>query len=123
MLKSLLPIAALSAAALFSTAAVAQPVGGVTVRGVPPAGTEIKRIAVSFGDLNVATRDGARILFHRIRAAAEEACSPQPTEIHNLPDYNDYQDFARCEYDGINLAVADVHSRALDRYVDELRYR
>jgi UrcA family protein len=123
MLKFILPIATLGAAALLSTSAMAQPVGGIVVRGNPPAGTEIKSQAVRFDDLNVATRDGARILFHRIRAAAEEACSPQPTEIHNLPDYNDYQDFARCEYDGISLAVADVQSRALSRYVDELRYR
>jgi UrcA family protein len=123
MLKSLLPAAALAAAALLSTAVAAQPLGGIVVRGNPPAGTEIKSQAVSFADLNVNSRDGARILFRRIRAAAEEVCAPQPVEIHNLPDYNDYQDFAKCEYDGINLAVADVHSRALDRYVDELRYR
>jgi len=123
MLKSLLPIAVLSGAALLSTAVLAQPVGEIVVHGNPPAGTEIKSQAVSFADLNVATRDGARILFHRIRAAAEEVCSPQPVEIHNLVDYNDYQDFAKCEYDGINLAVSDVHSRALSRYVDELRYR
>jgi UrcA family protein len=123
MLKSLLPVAVLGAAALLSTTVFAQPLGGIVVRGNPPAGTEIKSQAVSFADLNVNSRDGARILFLRIRAAAEEVCSPQPTEIHNLPDYNDYQDFAKCEYDGISLAVADVHSRALDRYVDELRYR
>jgi len=41
--------------------------------------------------------------------------------FRNIADYKDYQDFARCEIDGINLAVAEVNSPALSRYVDELR--
>jgi UrcA family protein len=124
MLKSaLLPIATLAAAAALTTAAAAQPVGGVVVRGTPPAGVEVKRRPVSFGDIDANSPDGARILFHRIRAAAQEVCSPQPDGIRNLLEYTDYQDFARCELDGITLAVADVNSPALNRYVDGLRYQ
>jgi len=124
MLKSaILPIAAFGAAAVLTTAASAQPVGGVVVRGTPPAGVEVKSRAVHFGDIDAYSPDGARILFHRIRAAAQEVCSPQPSGIRNLMEYKDYQDFARCELDGIDLAVADVDSPALNRYVDRLRYQ
>jgi UrcA family protein len=120
---ALLPVAAFAAAAVLTTAAAAQPIGGVTVRGTPPAGVEVKTRAVRFGDIDANSPDGARILFHRIRAAAQEVCSPQPDGIRNLLEYNDYRDFARCELDGINLAVADVNSPALSHYVDRLRYQ
>lgn len=128
MLKILAPIATFGAAAVLTTAglatgAAAQPVGGVVVRGTPPADFEVKSRAVHFGDIDANSPDGARILFHRIRAAAQEVCSPQPSGIRNLLEYNDYRDFARCELDGINLAVADVNSPALNRFVDRLRYQ
>ena len=122
MPKSILPpILALAASAALATAAAAQPVGGITVRGTPPNDVEVKSQAVRFGDIDANSPDGARILFHRIRAAAEEVCAPQPDQIKNLPEYKDYRDFARCEVDGIEVAVADVNSPALSRYVDSLR--
>ena len=127
MLKSImLPITTIGAIAALSTAglttvAAAQPVGGVTVRGVPPNDVRVQSKAVSFRDLDLTTRAGARTLFHRIRNAASEVCDPRPAHLDNLRDYTDYQDFARCEMDGINLAVAEVNSPALSRYVDRLR--
>lgn len=127
MLKSImLPIAtiaaitALAAAGLATTAAT-QTVGGVIVRGLPPNDVQVQSKAVYFRDLDLSSRAGARTLFHRIRNAASEVCDPRPAHLDNLRDYRDYQDFARCEVDGINLAVAEVNSPALSRYVDELR--
>jgi UrcA family protein len=122
MLKSiLLPIAALGAAAALTTAASAQPVGGVTVRALPPADVQVQSKAVYYRDLDLNSRDGARTLFHRIREAASEVCDPRPAHLDNLRDYRDYQDFAHCQIDGINLAVAEANIPALTRYVDGLR--
>jgi UrcA family protein len=122
MLKSImLPMAALGFAAAMTTAAGAQPIGGVTVRGLPPNDVQVQSKAVQFRDLDLSSRAGARTLFHRIRNAAAEVCDPRPAHLDNLRDYKDYQDFARCEVDGINLAVAEVNSPALARYVDDLR--
>jgi UrcA family protein len=122
MLKSImLPMAALGFAAAMTTSAAAQPIGGVTVRGLPPNDVQVQSKAVQFRDLDLSSRAGARTLFHRIRNAAAEVCDPRPAHLDNLRDYKDYQDFARCEVDGINLAVAEVNSPALARYVDDLR--
>src|SRR6185503_10744454 len=99
-------------------AAAAQPVGGVIVRGLPPNDVKVQSKAVYFRDLDLNSRAGARTLFHRIRNAASEVCDPRPAHLDNIADYKDYQDFARCEIDGINLAVAEVNSPALTSYVD-----
>jgi UrcA family protein len=122
MIKPFLqPVLALGAAAVLTTAAAAQPLGGVVVRGHAPPDVEVKSQAVSFYDVDANSPDGARILFRRIRAAAERVCAPQPDQVDNLPAREDINDFARCELDSINVAVADVSSPALDRYVDSLR--
>jgi UrcA family protein len=117
----MLPIAAFGAAAILSTAAAAQPVGGVVVRGVAPPDVEVKTQTVSYRDIDANSPDGARILFHRIRTAAEKVCAPAPPNIDKLPEYKDYQNYALCQLDSINLAVNDVNSPALTRYVDSLR--
>jgi len=122
MLKSIMPpIAAFGVAAAMAAAAAAQPIGGVTVRGLPPNDVKVQSRAVYVRDLDLTSVDGARTLFHRIRDAASEACDPRPAHLDNLRDYKDYQDFARCELDGVNLAVAEVNSPALNAYVDGLR--
>src|SRR6185437_6191527 len=108
-------------AAAMTTAAAAQPVGGVTVRGLPPTDVQVQSKGVYFRDLDLSSRAGARTLFHRNRNAAAEVCDPRPAHLDNLRDYRDYQDFARCELDGVNLAVAEVNSPALNAYVDGLR--
>ena len=118
----LLPIAAIGAAALLSTAAVAQPVGEVVVRALPSPDYQVQSRVVFFRDLDLNSPDGARTLFHRIRNAAAEVCDPRPAHLDNLRDYADYQDFARCQLDGITLAVSDANIPALNRYVDDLRY-
>jgi UrcA family protein len=103
--------------------AFAQPIGGVVVHGAPPAGGfEVKSRLVRFRDIDVNSPDGARILFHRIRAAAEDVCSPAPVDmIKFLPERQDWEDYANCQADGIRVAVAEVNSPALTRYVDGLR--
>jgi UrcA family protein len=117
----LLPIATLGAAAILTTAAVAQPVSGIIVHAHGQPDAEVKSQAVGFYDIDANSPDGARILFHRIRSAAEKVCSPEPDQIENLPQRDDMQNFARCELDSINLAVNDVNSPALSDYVDSLR--
>jgi len=124
MLKAIrLPIAAFGAAAAMTTAAAAQPVGGVTVRALPSPDVQVQSKPVYFRDLDLTSRAGARTLFHRIRNAAAEVCDPRPAHLDNLRDYSSYQDFALCQVDSINLAVAEVNSPALSAYVDDLRYR
>jgi UrcA family protein len=123
MLKSImLPIAITTlATAGLTTVAAAQPVGGVIVRGLPPNDIRVQSKPVYYRDLDLTSRAGARTLFHRIRNAAAEACDPRPAHLDNLRDYTDYQDFARCEMNGITVAVAEVNSPALSRFVDGLR--
>ena len=116
-----LSVATFGAAALLATAAAAQPVGGIVVRGHAPPDTEVKSQVVGFYDINANSPDGARILFQRIRTAAANVCSPQPDQFENLPQREDMRNFLRCEVDSINVAVADVNSPALSRYVDRLR--
>jgi UrcA family protein len=123
MSRSIL-LSTLAAGALtLAVPALAQPLGGVTVRGAPPAGGfEVKSRLVRFSDINVHSPDGARILFHRIRAAAEDVCSPAPVDmIKFLPEREDWENYAHCQADGIRLAVAEVDSPALTSYVDGLR--
>ncbi len=114
-------LAAASLAAAAAAAPATPEVGSVTVGAHPGLGVEFKSKVVRFGDLDANSPDGARILFHRIRLAAQDACSPQPQGIKNLAEYEDYRDFAVCELDGITLAVSRVNSRALSNYVDSLR--
>lgn len=124
MLKSImLPIAAFGLAAAMTTAVAAQPIGGVTVRALPSPDVQVQSKSVYFRDLDLSSRAGARTLFHRIRNAAAEVCDPRPAHLDNLRDYVSYQDFAGCQLDSINLAVAEVNSPALTAYVDDLRYR
>lgn len=47
--------------------------------GVLPAeadSSDVPQFAVKFGDLNISSPQGARVLYGRIRAAAEKVCSP-----------------------------------------------
>jgi UrcA family protein len=57
------------AALLAASVALADPVSGPQRVGPPP-------VTVRFSDLNLASAEGARILYHRIQAAARKACGP-----------------------------------------------
>lgn len=57
------------AAVLAASVALADPASGARVIGPAP-------VTVRFSDLNLASPEGAGILYNRIRAAAREACGP-----------------------------------------------
>ncbi len=71
-MKSL--ILALSAAALFSSAAVA--------------GDVVRQTSVPFGDLNLASKDGVAALHTRLAAAADQVCADSK-ETTQAPFYDE----------------------------------
>src|ERR1700677_2688613 len=56
---------------LFGSAAVGTPWTSAQASEPPPPTKTVK-----FADLDIQTREGAKVLFHRIRAAAAEVCEP-----------------------------------------------
>jgi UrcA family protein len=62
-------------------------------------------ITVKYADLNIASRSGALVLYERIRAAAESACSYFVFETDG--------EEARCVHNAIASAVAEVDQPAL----------
>jgi UrcA family protein len=60
--------------------------------GEPAAATNEKYadVVVEFGDLNLASDDGARVLYARLTAAAERACGSEPS-VRELKQRMQYQ--------------------------------
>jgi UrcA family protein len=82
----------------------------VVVSGFLPWGAQTRSKPISFKDLDLATRDGAQTLMHRIRAAAREVCEPPSTTPGDFKDRANYQ---RCIDLAVSKAVADVNSQSL----------
>jgi UrcA family protein len=69
---------------------------------------------VSYGDLNLASADGTRALYHRIAAAARQVCP--------LPDSRDLQQVSSaeaCRAAAIERAVRDVNNQQLAAFQAE----
>jgi UrcA family protein len=67
-------------------------------------------ITVKYADLNIASPSGARVLYERIRAAAQGACS--------YYWFKTDADEARCVHDAIASAVGKVNQPALSAIFD-----
>ena len=91
-MKSL--ILALSAAILFSSAAVA--------------GDVVRQTSVSFGDLNLASKDGVAALHTRLVAAAEQVCADSK-DTTQAPFYNE------CRQKAVQQAIYKVSKTVAER--------
>lgn len=94
---------ALAAAAIFGAIT-----SGFTT--VSAADTSSVTITVKYADLNIASPSGARVLYERIRAAAEAGCR------YYL--FANEEDAARCVHDAIANAVTKVNQPALSAVFD-----
>jgi UrcA family protein len=97
------PLRNLIAAAIFSALA-----SGATAVSAAADSTDAPRIVVKYGDLDVSNPQGAAVLYHRIRSAAESVC----------PDFerSDLGSKARtdaCVHKAIADAVITVNQPAL----------
>jgi len=105
--------ASLLAAAAGAVLLGAAPLGATASPAVEPVVTAstdaVPTVAVKYGDLNVATERGARILLGRIRLAADEVC-PAAADIRDL---NRVAARNRCMRQAIERAVQQVGSSRL----------
>lgn len=99
---------ALCAATLAGAAAAQQP----TVRpGVSPdPGLQVRWTRVPYGDLDLATPQGARGLLDRIEQAAEAVCAPRPAAGDSGEAKAQYR---ACRAAAVRAAVTRMHSPVL----------
>jgi UrcA family protein len=78
----------------------------------PPAGEDVRRITVRFGDLNLEQPQGVAVLYRRVRLAAEDVCGePQrPGEAIMSADWR------ACVAQAVERAVIAVDRPALTAY-------
>src|SRR5438477_435182 len=105
----------LAAVAALPTTVLAQDettMGEVVVRGAPyNPDVETRSRLVRFADLDLSRMDGARTLMHRIRAAARDVCSPEPSRTTDFAEMSDYR---QCMIEAMDGAVAQAGSPLLD---------
>jgi UrcA family protein len=78
------------------------------------AGTSVTRVVVNYGDLNLATKAGARTLYARLQLAAEQACGSEP-ESRDLRAWLDYQTCYSTALDNAVRKVDNSNLQALHR--------
>lgn len=88
-------------------------VASAAVLAAPPAQYENSRMSVSFADLNIDSAAGARVLYARLKYAAEAVCGVQSYREHGALALQ--REAARCYRDTLDEAVADIESSALER--------
>jgi UrcA family protein len=86
------------------TACMGFGLAGVARSATPDAAPSI---GVFYGDLNLATAQGAGMLHARVAAAARQVCTVDGGDIRNLAAYAAERS---CEAQAIANAVRDVHS-------------
>ncbi|HEV3183147.1 MAG TPA: UrcA family protein [Steroidobacteraceae bacterium] len=86
------------------TACMAVGLADVAHSATPDAAPSVK---VGYGDLNLASEQGANTLYARIAAAARRVCAPDGADIRDLQAYAAARS---CERQAIANAVRDVHS-------------
>lgn len=69
-----------------------------------PHSISTQQMAISFGDLNVHSEVGARVLLNRLRTAARIVCGPEPM----FSDLNGWDDYETCRKNALDNAVAAV---------------
>jgi UrcA family protein len=92
--------------------------GELVVRGVTPAGVELRAESVKTGDLDLGKPEGAETLLGRIRVAAREVCSPLPSRAADIANVSDYD---KCMTHAMDHAVERAHNPALDALYSRVR--
>jgi UrcA family protein len=109
-LSALAGLGLAAAAAVFTPSA--QPaVGEVVVRATPLPGVELRSKVIQIADLDLRRPEGVESLLGRIRGAAHDVCTPQPTHLANMADVEDYD---RCFRGAMDGAVAEARNPMLD---------
>ena len=104
------PLAALALSAWLATLPIATPAAELPDLGTGP------RVAVRYGDLNLSSAEGARVLLRRIEAAARKVCD-DPGDARQLARWTA---FRSCYVGAVARGVQDVGTRTL---VDVYRAR
>ena len=110
MYRSLKALSAAIAVAAFAQGASAAGYNNIVV---------VRNAVVYYGDLDLATPQGAAVLHERIANAADQACGANP---HFSSHYGDAPafvkaDFERCRNAAMHAAIADVRrARVADAY-------
>jgi UrcA family protein len=86
------------------TACMAVGLAGVARSATPEAAPSVR---VPYGDLNLASEQGANTLHARVAAAARQVCAPDGLDMRNLQAYWAARS---CETHAIAQAVREVHS-------------
>ena len=69
----------------------------------------VPSVHVRYGDLDLSTEQGSKILYHRITVAAQQVCE-RGADIRDLPARTRAE---KCEADAISKAVNEVNSPQL----------
>jgi UrcA family protein len=69
------------------------------------------QVVVHFADLDLSRSQGAAVLYHRLRAAAETVCAPLDDR-----ELGRHMRFTECVQSALNTAVAKVDRPALSEY-------
>jgi len=78
--------------------------------GEPAQPTQVtKHVTVRYSDLEIAGTEGARALYARLRAAAQEACGPTPL----VREHREWADFRACHDRALNEAVREIDNKQL----------
>lgn len=72
---------------------------------------ERPQVVVHFADLDLSRSQGAAVLYHRLRAAAETVCAPLDDR-----DLGRHIRFKECVQSALSTAVAEVDRAALTEY-------
>jgi UrcA family protein len=79
--------------------------------GTAHAGSAVpSSVTVAYGDLNLASEQGASALYARVAYAARQVCGGNGLDIRNLQAFASER---ACESQAISRAVQDVHSPKL----------
>jgi UrcA family protein len=69
------------------------------------------QVVVHFADLDLSRSQGAAVLYHRLRAAAETVCAPLDAR-----DLERHMRFKECVQSALSASVAEVDRPALTEY-------
>ena len=71
--------------------------------------SDVPSVSVKYADLNLATEEGSRILYHRLVAAAERVCP----RIGHVTELSRNRDARACIADSVDRAVKQIRSPQL----------
>lgn len=122
-MSRLLTISAIASVAAFCQAASAQSVPASQLAAAaydPSLAPVVRHVRVSFGDLDIASREGARALIDRIGRAARMACggSPQFSSDYLVAPTFVTHEYELCRMRAESDAVASINAPEVTRLYD-----